>query len=62
MEQLAKKKELIEWLMALENEEILDEICELKKKTTSDFENASENLLTLEEYRTETKKQIETFR
>ena len=30
MEQLAKKKEIIEWLMALENDVVLDKISILK--------------------------------
>lgn len=61
MEQLEKKKELIEWLRALENDVILDKIDELKKKATYDFKNNYENGLKLEEFRTEIKKRIKNY-
>lgn len=61
MEPLEKKKELIEWLAALENEVILDKIDELKKKATYDFENNYENGLKLGEFRIEIKKRIKNY-
>lgn len=61
MTRLAKKKELLEWLMALENDTILDKISELKKSTTYDFESNYENGLKLEEFRTEIKKRIKNY-
>lgn len=61
MTQLTKKKELIEWLMALENDVILDKISELKKKETYDFENKYKKGLKLEEFRSEIKKRIKDY-
>ena len=62
MERLEKKKALVEWLMALENDVILNKISELKDKESSDFQDNFENGLTLEEFRIEIKKRIETYR
>lgn len=62
MEHLAKKIELIEWLLTLKNDAILDKIRELKDKESSDFQENVDNGLTLKEFRTEIKKQIETFK
>ncbi|MGV8813946.1 MAG: hypothetical protein ACOH2D_07525 [Gelidibacter sp.] len=62
MERLEKKKALVEWLMALENDVILNKIRELKDKESSDFQDNFENGLTLEEFRIEIKKRIGTYR
>lgn len=61
MEQLAKKKELIEWLLNLEDDVILNKINELKQKTKLDFEKEFNNGLTMEEFRTEIKNRINTY-
>ena len=61
MTRLAKKKDLVDWLMALENDMILDKISELKTKATYDFENNYQNGLKLEEFRSEIKKRIKNY-
>lgn len=58
MEQLAKKKELIEWLLNLEDDVILNKINELKEKTKLDFDKEFKNGLTMEEFRSEIKARI----
>ncbi|MBJ7880310.1 hypothetical protein [Gelidibacter salicanalis] len=58
---MAKKKELIEWLMGLENDVILDKIDELKKQNTYDFGNNFQTGLKLEEFRSEIKKRIQNY-
>ena len=62
MEQLANNKELVVSLMTLENDSILDKIGEFKDKASSGFSDNFMNGLTLEEFRTEIRKRIETIR
>lgn len=61
MTRLKKKNELIEWLMALENDVTIDKIDEIKKEATYNFENNFEKGLKLEAFRTEIKKRINNY-
>lgn len=61
MATLEKKKELADWLMALENDDILNKIADLKKKSTLDLENKFKNGLEIEDFRSEIKERIKNY-
>ncbi|RXJ52873.1 hypothetical protein [Gelidibacter gilvus] len=61
MATLEKKKELADWLMALENEDILNKIVDLKNKSTLDLENKFKNGLEIENFRSEIKERIKNY-
>jgi hypothetical protein len=63
MEIIEQKKELIEWISSLENKNILDNIYQLKKETTSNF-NFDEELkkgLSVEKFREEMKMRVKKY-
>jgi hypothetical protein len=61
MEMLTKKKELIDWISSIDNPLILNDIYNLKKEITFDFDKEFAKGLTLEEFRTEMKKRIRNY-
>ena len=61
MEQLAKKKELIEWLLDLDDDIILNKISKLKDESVFDFETEFQQGLSMEEFRTAIKHRIKSY-
>lgn len=61
MEHLATKKELVEWLINLEDDDILNKISELKNTTKPEFKSQFENGLTIEEFRREIRKRLKSY-
>ncbi len=62
MEQLAKKKELIEWLLDLDDDTILNKISKLKDESVFDFETEFQNGLSMEEFRRDIKVTLKSYR
>jgi hypothetical protein len=59
---LEQKKEIIDWILSLENKEILDDIYTFKKQTTTfNFDEEFAKGLTIEEFKAEMKKRIRSY-
>ena len=62
MEILAQKKELVDWILKLENKEILNDIYNLKKQnTTFNFEEDFANGITSDELKAKTTEFLRTL-
>lgn len=59
---LEQKKEIIDWILSLENKEILNDIYTFKKQTTTfNFDEEFAKGLTIEEFKAEMKKRIRSY-
>jgi len=62
MEITAQKKEIIDWILALENKDIINDVYQLKKeKTAFNFDEAFANGYTIEAFRNEMKNRINKY-
>ncbi len=61
MEMLTQKKEIIDWISSLDNPLILNNIYNIKKESTFDFDKEFAKGLTVEEFRAEMKRRIRNY-
>jgi len=62
MEIIKQKKELVDWILSLENKSVLDDIYQLKEQTTTfNFEEELKKGLTAEEFRIEMKTRVKSY-
>jgi|JI61114DRNA_FD_contig_71_41341_length_1310_multi_3_in_0_out_0_3 hypothetical protein len=62
MEVLEQKKEIVDWILTLENKDILDDIYKFKRQNTSfNFDEEFAKGLTVEEFRAEMKRRIRNY-
>ena len=59
---LEQKKEIVDWILSLENKEVLNDIYKFKKNTTTfDFDKEFAKGLTSDEFRAEMKRRIRNY-
>jgi len=61
METTLRKKELVEWLKAVEDEDILLKVHKIKSYSEFEFDKAMKDGLTVEEFKCAMKKEIRAF-
>ncbi len=61
MEIVAQKKEIIDWILSIEDQAVLDEIEVLKKQTSFNFDQEFKKGLTTEQFRTAIKERIKSY-
>ena len=61
MEIATQKKEIIDWILSIEDQEVLNEIEMLKTQSSFDFDEEFKKGLTVEEFRTAIKERISSY-
>ncbi len=61
MEIATQKKEIIDWILAVEDQAVLNEIENFKKQMNFDFDEEFKNGLTVEQFRTAIKERIKSY-
>lgn len=61
MEIVAQKKEIIDWILSIEDQSVLNEIEIIKKQTSFDFDEEFKKGLTVDQFRTAIKERIKTY-
>jgi hypothetical protein len=62
MEVLKQKQELVDWILSLENKNILNDIYKIKKQSTAfNFDEEFKKGITVEEFRTAMKTQLKNY-
>lgn len=61
MEIATQKKEIIDWILSIEDQAVLNEIEILKKQTSFDFDEEFKKGLTTEQFRTAIKDRIKSY-
>jgi hypothetical protein len=61
MEVLEQKKELVDWILTLENPAVLNIIYNIKKEESFNFDEEFAKGLTVEEFRAEMKRRIRNY-
>jgi hypothetical protein len=61
MEIATQKKEIIDWILSIEDQEVLNEIEILKKQTSFNFDEEFKKGLTTEQFRTAIKERIKSY-
>lgn len=61
MEIATQKKEIIDWILSIEDQSILNEIESLKPRKDFDFDEEFKKGLTVEEFRKAIKERIKTY-
>jgi len=61
MEIATQKKEIIDWILSIEDQEVLNEIEILKKQSSFNFEEEFKKGLTTEQFRTAIKERIKSY-
>jgi hypothetical protein len=61
MELATQKKEIIDWILAIEDQAVLNEIEVLKKQSTFNFDEEFEKGITVEEFRKRTTEFIKSL-
>ena len=61
MEIATQKKEIIDWILSIEDQTVLDEIETLKKQTSFNFDEEFKKGLTPDQFRTVIKDRIKSY-
>lgn len=61
MEIATQKKEIIDWILSIEDQDILNEIESLKPRKNFDFDEEFKKGLTVEEFRIAIKERIKSY-
>jgi len=61
MDIATQKKEIIDWILSIEDQAVLNEIEILKKQTSFDFDEEFKKGLTTEQFRTAIKDRIKSY-
>jgi len=61
MEIVAQKKEIINWILSIEDQAVLNEIEMLKKQASFNFDEEFKKGLTTDQFRTAIKERIKTY-
>lgn len=58
---LSKKQELIDWIATIEDVAVYEDLVEIKRRATFNFDEEFKNGLTVEEFRTAIKERIRNY-
>lgn len=61
MEIVTQKKEIIDWILSIEDQAVLNEIENFKKQINFDFDEEFKKGLTVEQFRTAIKERITSY-